>query len=437
MNGEVLRLVDSIHRDKHIDREVVFSGIEQALLSALHKHFGSEGEVTVTIDRENGEVKALENGSPIEPVALGRIAAQAAKQIIIQKIREAEAEVIYADYQDRVGTIVNGTVQRFEGPYMIVNLGRTEAVLPRFEQMPTETYQPGERLRALVVDVKKVGSKVRITLSRTHPDFIRRLFELEVPEIRDGTVEVNGLAREAGYRTKIAVSSNDPKVDCMGACVGVRGSRVRNVMDELSGEKIDIIRYSEKPDVYISYCLKPAEVEQLSLDEEQRRAVVVVPQDQLSLAIGKRGQNVRLASKLTGWDIDIVAAEELALSREASLAELATVPGLTEAQAEALLVLGIPSARQLLSFSVAELAGKLEVDEASAQAVLDYVKEHLPEGEEHLPAFEAFLEQALAQAEESDLAESEELQEETEVSAQSEEDTAEEDVSPQSDENVA
>lgn len=421
MNGEVLRLVDSIHRDKNIDREVIISGIEQALLSALRKHFGGSADITISIDRETGEIGAYQDSTPITPVELGRIAAQSAKQVIIQKIREAEADVIYIEYNQKVGTIVTGTVQRFEGPNMVVNLGRVEAFMPRFEQIPTETYQPGDRLRALVVDARRVGSRASIVLSRTHPDFIRRLFEIEVPEISDHTIEINAVAREPGHRTKIAVSSNDSKVDCMGACVGVRGSRVRSITDELNGEKVDIIRYSEEPDVFVSSCLKPAEVEQISLDPDNKKAVVVVPQDQLSLAIGKKGQNVRLAARLTGWDIDIVASEELALGRDALLAELAAIPGVTESQAAALYDAGVDSARDILELGTEQLARKLGTELPSAEEMINYIKEQLPEGEDHLPAYNSFVEEAATKAQADEIAESQAPEPETEQQVNAEE----------------
>lgn len=311
MNGELLRLVDSLHRDKNIDKEVVFEGIEQALLTAAKKQFGADNTLMIKIDRETGNIIASEGGQAISPAELSRIAAQTAKQVIIQKIREAERDVIYDDYEKKLHTIVNGTVQRSEGPNLVVNLGRTEAILPKSEQIAGETYHPGERIRAVVGDAEKVGSRVRIILSRTSPEFVRRLFELEVPEISESVIEVKGIAREPGFRTKIAVDSKDPKVDPVGACVGVRGSRIRNIVDELNGEKIDIIRWDDSEEMFICNTLKPAEIAGIILDDASRKATVVVAEDQLSLAIGKRGQNVRLASKLTGWDIDIVTQDQL------------------------------------------------------------------------------------------------------------------------------
>ena len=303
--SELLRLVDSLHREKDIDSESVFKGIESALLSAARKHLGASDNLVVTIDRQTGEISANDGDREIDPSDLGRIAAQTAKQVMIQKIREAERDAISHDFSDRVHTVVGGTVQRFEGPNIVVNLAKTEGFLPRSEQIFSETYHVGERLRALVLEVRAVGTRVRVVLSRSHPEFVRRLFELEVPEVGEGLVEIKGIAREAGYRTKIAVNSLDPRVDSVGACVGVQGSRIKSIVDELNGEKIDIVRWSDQMDALIANTLKPAEIESIDLNADRRHALVVVPEDQLSLAIGKRGQNVRLAAKLTGWDIDI------------------------------------------------------------------------------------------------------------------------------------
>lgn len=256
----LLRLVDSLHRDKEIAKDVVFQGIEAALTTAARKHFKSQEMVSIQIDRNTGEILAREGDRKIDPSELGRITAQTAKQVIIQKIREAERDVIYEDFVSRKGAIVSGTVQRFEGPTIIVNLGKTEGILHKLEQIDDEHYNTNERVRAIVFDVKKVGTRVRILLSRTHPDFVRRLFELEVPEIAENTIEIKALAREPGHRTKIAVASSDQNVDCVGACVGVRGSRIKNIVDELNGEKIDIIRWSDEPEVLLPNALKPAEV---------------------------------------------------------------------------------------------------------------------------------------------------------------------------------
>jgi N utilization substance protein A len=304
---EILRLVDSLHRNKEIDQEVIFQAIESALQSAAKKHFGQAEEVTVQIDRQTGEVAAIMGTERIQPEMLGRIAAQTAKQIIIQKIREAESDIIHQEYSDRVGALVTGSVQRFEGGAIIANIEKTEAILPRSEQIPGEHYQAGERIRAVVLDVRKMNNLVKIFLSRTSPDFIRRLFELEVPEVAEGIVQIRRIAREPGLRTKIAVESLDPRVDCIGACVGVRGTRIKSIIDEVKGEKIDIIPWSETPEQLIADSLRPADILQITMEEGEttRRATVIVPEDQLSLAIGWKGQNVRLAVKMTGWDIDI------------------------------------------------------------------------------------------------------------------------------------
>ncbi|NOZ19977.1 MAG: transcription termination/antitermination protein NusA [Planctomycetes bacterium] len=334
MNGELLRLVDSLHRDKNIDKELVFEGIEAALLSAARKQFGADESLIIEIDRETGNITATEGGKPIAPAELGRIAAQTAKQVMIQKIREAERDVIYDDYDKKHHTIVNGTVQRMEGPNLIVNLGRTEAILPRSEQIQNESYHPGERIRATVLVTEKVGNRVRIVLSRTSPELVRRLFELEVPEIAEKTLEIKGIAREPGFRTKIAVDSKDAKVDPVGACVGVRGSRIRSIVDELNGEKIDIIRWDESEEMFICNALKPAEIAGIILDDDARKATVIVAEDQLSLAIGKRGQNVRLSSKLSGWDIDITSQDQLDAEQARVLAGEEPLPETGAAPAE-------------------------------------------------------------------------------------------------------
>jgi len=308
---EILRLVDSLHRDKDIEEEVLFQAIEKALQTAVKKHFGASREVSIEIDRDSGEMKAFAGDEPLEPEALGRIAAQSAKQIIIQKISEAESETIYREYTGKEGTLVTGSVQRMEGGTIIVNLGKAEAVMPRSEQIPTEHYQAGERVRAVIVDVRKTGQKVEIVLSRSHPDLIRRLFELEVPEVADAVVELRKIAREPGQRTKVAVISHDSRVDSIGACVGVRGTRIKSITDELNGEKIDIVPWNDAPEILMADTLRPAEILQITLEEGERtkRAIVTVPEDQLSLAIGRKGQNVRLAVKMTGWDIDIQPPE--------------------------------------------------------------------------------------------------------------------------------
>jgi N utilization substance protein A len=317
---EILRLVDSLHKNKSIDAEIIFQAIESALQSAARKHFGATDDASVHIDRQSGEVEATIGGKPVDPEALGRIAAQTAKQIITQRIRQAESEIIYQEYTGQKGALVTGAVQRFEGSSIIVNLERTEATLPRSEQIPGEHYQPGERIRAVILDVRKSPDQAMIILSRTHQDFVRRLFELEVPEVAEGVVVIRRMAREPGLRTKVAMESLEAHVDCIGACVGVRGTRIKSIIDELNGEKIDIVPWREAPEMLIADSLKPAEVIQMTLEEGEytKRAIVTVPEDQLALAIGRKGQNVRLAAKLTGWDIDIQPPEAPALGQPAA-----------------------------------------------------------------------------------------------------------------------
>lgn len=311
---ELLRIIDAIHREKDISREALFEGIESALLTAAKKQYGTTGEIAVRIDRSTGEILAYEEtpeGRVTVPLDLGRIAAQTAKQVIIQRIREAERDVIFGDYEKHLHSIVTGNVQRFEGGTLIINLGKTEAILPKTEQVRGEDYRVGDRIRAYVLDLKKAGQKVKIILSRSHPEFVRKLFELEVPEMADGLIEVRALVREAGYKTKMAVLSKDAKIDAIGACVGVRGTRIKNVLDELKGEKVDVIRWSDNTEELIANSLKPAQVNYITLDSENMRAKVVVNDDQLSLAIGRRGQNVRLAAKLCKWDISILTESEM------------------------------------------------------------------------------------------------------------------------------
>jgi len=346
MNGELLRLIDAIHRDKDIDREVIFQGIESALTTAAKKRLGTD-EILVEIDRENGSIIAHGAAGDLSPAVLGRIAAQTAKQVILQKIREAERDVIYSDYETKKHDLVTGSIARFEGPNVIVQLGKTEGILPKREQVPDEIYNVGDRLRCYVLDVKKVGQRVRLILSRAHPDFIRRLFELEVPELAEHIIEIKALVRESGYRTKIAVASIDQRVDCVGACVGVRGSRIRTIIDELNGEKIDIIRWSESAEVLLMHALKPAHINQIVLDEVVGKARVIVEEDQLSLAIGRRGQNVRLASRLTGWEIDILSPDEYVERQKLALQSFELLPSVTATDAEVLLQGGYLSLREI------------------------------------------------------------------------------------------
>lgn len=371
MNAELVRIVDSIARDKNIEKEEVYGDLEQAMISAVRKAYGSEDEVTVTIDRLTGDITAQRNNAPIDMKELGRIAAQTAKQVMIQKIREAERGSIFEEFLERKGTVVTGSVSRFEGAAIIVNLGRSEGFLPKSEQIPGETHHPGERIRCLILDVREVPHQVKIVLSRSHPDFIRRLFELEVPEVSERIIEIKALAREAGYRTKIAVSSIDAKVDAVGACVGVRGSRIKNIVVELGGEKIDIVRWNESSQILIGNALKPAEVTETALCFELNRATVVVPEDQLSLAIGKRGQNVRLAARLTGWDIDILTPKEYNKGLDDMERELTSIEGLTSEKIEKMMALGVVSLADLPEIGAEPLMTVLELNEEMAKRVIE------------------------------------------------------------------
>src|SRR5436190_13572779 len=373
MNPELIRIVDGIARDKNIDRDQIYTDIEQAIASGLRKQFDTEdtSEFAVTLDRATGLISATRQGQ-ITPLSMvGRIGAQTVKQVMIQLIRQDERGSIYEEYKDRVGTIVTGTIARFEGGSMIVTLGRNEGIMPRSEQIPGENHEPGERVQALILEVRDTPSSVKIILSRSHPEFIRRLFEREVPEVGEKTIELKALAREPGHRTKIAVSSIDSKVDAVGACVGVRGSRIKNIVEELGGEKIDIVRWNESSQILISNALKPAEVAEVSLCFELGRATVVVNEDQLSLAIGKRGQNVRLAARLTGWDIDILTPAEFQAGIQRLDQTLKSVEGITQEMVDKVIALGLIDVRDIEEVGTGPLMEELALDEETAQKVVD------------------------------------------------------------------
>ncbi len=339
---ELLQVADTVARDKGIDRDEVLEAMEQAIQKAGRSKYGQEYDIRAEIDRHNGEIRLLrfrevaepvENEAtqialaeaqhlnpeaeigdfitdPLPPIDFGRIAAQSAKQVIVQKVRDAERQRQFLEFKDRVGEIVNGLVKRVEFGNVVVDLGRAEAMARRDELLPRESFRQGERVRAYIYDVREEPRGPQIFLSRTHPQFMAKLFAQEVPEIYDGIIEIKAVARDPGSRAKIAVISRDSGIDPVGACVGMRGSRVQAVVGELQGEKIDIIPWSPDPATFVVNALAPAEVAKVVMDEEQRRVEVVVPDDQLSLAIGRRGQNVRLGSQLTGWDIDILTEAE-------------------------------------------------------------------------------------------------------------------------------
>lgn len=360
MSVDLVRIVDSIHRDKNIPTEVLFESIESALATAAKKHYPDAEEILVAVDRVTGKTSTTADGAAVDPPDFGRIAAQTAKQVIIQKIREAERDSLFDEFEDQRGDLITGTVQRFEGGAVTVNLGKTDGLLPRGEQIPGESHHPGERVRAVILDVRKVGQRVKIILSRTHPDFVRRLFELEIPEIADQVINIRALAREAGYRSKVAVTSMDSKVDAVGACVGVRGTRIKNIVDELGGERIDIVRWNESLQVLIPNSLQPAEIDEVMLCSLLGRAIVLVREDQLSLAIGRRGQNVRLASKLVGWDIEIMTSDELDELIEKAVGLFTKIEGIDTELAEKLVEQGILSYDDLSVMEVGDLVATIE-----------------------------------------------------------------------------
>jgi len=378
MNQELLRIVDNISRDKNIDRESIFADLEEAMVSAVRKHFGElEADVQVHIDRQTGTFSAVKDGQQIDIRKLGRIPAQTAKQVMIQKIRADERDSIYTEFVERRGEIVSGSVLRYETGTLIIDLEhRTEAFMPRNEQIAGQMHRAGERIRCLILDVKEVANQVKIILSRTHPDFIRRLFELEVPEIAENIIEIRVLAREAGYRTKVAVISLDDKVDPVGACVGVRGSRIKNIVEELGGEKIDIVRWNESSQILITNALMPAKVSEIALCFELGRATVVVDEEQLSLAIGKHGQNVRLAARLTGWDIDILTPEEYNLGIE-KLAECTrSVESADDNVIDKLIALGVISVMDMEDVGAEPLVNELKIDPDTAARLVGAAVEH-------------------------------------------------------------
>jgi N utilization substance protein A len=372
MNQELLRIVDSIARDKNIDKESIFADLEEAMVSAIRKHFGElQSNIVVRIDRTTGQVNAYKDDEEIDIRQLGRIPAQTAKQVMIQKIRADERGSIYSEFVQRKGQIASGSVVRYEGGTLIVSLSQTiEGFMPKAEQIMGQTHRPGERIRCLILDVKESANQVKIILSRTHPDFIRRLFESEVPEIVENIIEIRALAREAGYRSKVAVASLDDKVDPVGACVGVRGSRIKNIVDELGGEKIDIVRWNDSSQVLVANGLMPAKVSEIALCFELGRATVVVEEEQLSLAIGKHGQNVRLAARLTGWDIDILTPDEYNQGIERLASCVKTVEGADEIVVDKLIALGVISVLDLDDVGVEPLTNELKIEPDLAERLV-------------------------------------------------------------------
>ncbi len=391
MDAELLSILSAIERDKGIDREILIEAIEVAVATAAKKSegLGDEVESVATLDRKTGRIVADVDGRQIDSIRLTRIAAQTAKQVIIQKIREAERDVIFTEYQDRVGDIVTGSVHRFERGDIIVELGRAEALLPRSERIPHEEYHQGDLVQAYVLEVRKGVKGPSIVLSRTHEGFIHGLFALEVPEIAEGIVEIKGVAREAGDRTKIAVASKDEKVDCVGACVGMRGTRVKNIVRELHGEKVDIIRWHDTVSEFIVAALSPAKISEIQADEGAKSALVIVDDDQLSLAIGKKGQNVRLASKLTGWQLEIKTKVQLEAPPEVSLRDL---PGVGPALEKRLREAGLTTAQQVAGMTLEQLTAIKGVGEKTAQKLLGAATSAVP------PKADAEISEASAEA---------------------------------------
>jgi N utilization substance protein A len=402
MNGELIAVLEYLQREKGIDKETLLQAVEQALLQASKKAVGPARDLRIEIDRKTGAIRAMAKLLVVEhvlnphdeialadarrrqaniqlgesldvevtPANFGRIAAQTAKQAMLQRIRQVEKNMVFDEFKGRAGDIVSGTVRRFERSDVIVDLGRIEATMPSRERVPTEEYQPGDRVRAYILAVDNTGHGPEIVLSRAHPDFVKRLFELEVSEIADKTVEIRGIAREAGFRTKIAVHSRDDKVDPVGACVGMRGMRVKNIVRELNGEKIDIIRWDPGIRQFATNALAPAKLKSLVVDEARHHLRVIVDADQLSLAIGKKGQNARLAAKLTGWSVDIEKEETAEMGFEQkvarAVAELSKLPGVDAATAQMLVTSGFHSVEGLLSVDVNDLIEILGAERAKA-----------------------------------------------------------------------
>ena len=379
---EVLRIVDAIHRDKNIDKEVVFQAIESALVSAARKHYGDEVEVDFNIDREDGTIRGICDGEVLDhEEVVGRIGAQTAKQVIIQKIREAERDALFGEYEELIEQMVGGVIQRNEGGAATVALANVEAILPRSEQIPGESHHANERVRATIFDVRKQGSRVKVLLSRIRPHLVQRLFEQEIPEIAEGVIRVEAISREAGYRSKVAVSTSDNRVDCVGACVGVRGNRIKNIVEELSGERIDIVRFSDDKQELIPNALQPAEVEEVILCKMLGRAIVLVREDQLSLAIGRRGQNVRLASKLCGWDIEIMTREELEEQIERAVSGFSELEGVSDELAEVLVGEGFLSYDDLSIIEPDDLMQMGGLTEETVDVIVAQAEERAEEAE--------------------------------------------------------
>lgn len=403
MSSSLNFILDQVSKEKNIPKEILIEAIESAMVTASKKKLGAAREIEASFDEESGLIElfefvevveevensyyqiSLHEALEIDPEAevgdslglkletddFGRIAAQTAKQVIMQKIREAERESIYEEYHEKVGEIVSGSVQRVERGNLIVNLGTTEAILPRSETIPRENFRQGERIRAYLLKVEITVKGPKIVLSRTHPGFLIRLFEVEVPEIFEGIINIMGATREPGIRSKIAVSTSDHDVDPVGACVGVRGSRVQNVVQELKGEKIDIIRWNPDPVRYVCNAISPAEINKIILDEEKHMMEIVVLDEQLSLAIGRRGLNVRLAAKLTGWKLDVKSASRVANDFDKLFSPLADLEGFNNTAMELLYDNGFRKIEDIAGSTVAELGDIIGVEGVDPEALIE------------------------------------------------------------------
>lgn len=407
--SDIKRVVEQVSRDKGIDREILIRALEEALISAARKKFGGNVDIEVQYNESTGEIEvfqfkevaevvtepdlqiSLEEGRKLDPeceigdslgtkmdaTTFGRIAAQSAKQVMIQKMKDAERDAVYSSFIDRKGEIINGIVQRFDRNDIIVNLGQTEAILPAREQIPKESYRRGDRIRAYIIDVLYDTRGPQIVLSRTHPDFLVALFKTEVPEINEGIVSIIGATREPGIRAKFAVTSNDSDIDPVGACVGMKGSRVQNVVQELRGEKIDIIPWHIDPAKFVCNALAPAEISRVIIDEENRSMEVIVPDEFLSIAIGKKGQNVRLASKLTKWHLDVISETRYSEAMQDGYDSLVSLPDVGISLADALYEKGFFSADELSRASIEDLIQIRDVTKEKAIQLIEAAREYL------------------------------------------------------------
>ncbi len=467
--ADIKRVVEQVSRDKGIDRQILIDALEEALRSAARKKFGAKVDIEAHFNDESGEIEVFQFkevvseiedpdlqisiaegrlldpecevgdslGTKMDATTFGRIAAQSAKQVIIQKLKDAERDAVYANFIDRKGEIINGIVQRFDRGDIIVNLGTTEGIVPVREQVPRESYRRGDRIRALILDVLYETRGPQVILSRTHPDFLVILFKTEVPEISEGIVDIKGAAREPGIRAKIAVASQDSDIDPVGACVGMKGSRVQNVVQELRGEKIDIIPWHVDAAKFVCNALAPAEIARVIIDEEDKLMEVIVPDEFLSVAIGKRGQNVRLASKLTGWHLDVNSETQYDEAMKKGYESLVQISGVGASMADALFEKGLYSAEELANAAIDDLVEVRGIGDEKAKQIIASAQEWVdaaPEREAAEAEAKAKAEAEAAEAEAKAIAEAEA---EAEKAAEEDEAAAEDEAQDGSDEAEA